>query len=124
MKEQQGIQYSIFMESIKNKNEQLHKINQAMPLTSIIDEQHPLHIELNQIYTDLCKLSDSIKLSDLEESISFIRRTNGANNHNSGYNSWPYKNHKDDGYDKEIHRRILFYKKVGAWYVISYPYCC
>lgn len=69
-------QYSIFMKSIKDENEQLNKINRAMPLSSVIDKQQPLHVELNQIYTDLCKLSDLIKLSDLEKSISFIRRTN------------------------------------------------
>lgn len=80
-------QYSIFMERIKNENEQLNKINQAMPLTLVIDKQRPLHNELNQIYTDLCKLSESIKLSDLEKSISFIRRTNYENNTNSDHNS-------------------------------------
>jgi len=80
-------QYSIFMKNITNENEQLNKINQAMPLTSVIDKQRPLHIELNQIYTDLCKLSDSIEISDLEKSISFIRRTNYENNTYSGHNS-------------------------------------
>ena len=69
-------QYSILMDSIENENKQLSKTNQARSLTSVIDEQQPLRIELNQIYADLCKLSDSIKLSDLEKSISFIRRTN------------------------------------------------
>ena len=80
-------QYSIFMENIKNENEQLNKINQTMPLTLVIDKQRPLHIELNQIYTDLCKLSDSIEISDLGKSISFIRRTNYENNTNSGHNN-------------------------------------
>ena len=80
-------QYSVFMEGIKNENEQLHKMNQTMQLTSVKDKQQPLHIELNQIYTDLCKLSNSIKLSDLEKSISFIRRTNYENHTNSDHNS-------------------------------------
>lgn len=69
-------QYSILMGNIINKNRQPDEIDQAMSLTSAIDKQKPLHIELNQIYADLCKLSESIKFSDLEKSISFIRRTN------------------------------------------------
>lgn len=80
-------QYSIFMENIKNENKQPYSRHQAMPLDLVIDKQRPLHIELNQIYTDLCELSESIKLSDLEKSISFIRRTNHENNTNSGYSS-------------------------------------
>ena len=67
-------QYSILMKGIERENEQLRERNQAIPLSSIMDRQQSLHFALNQIYIDLCKLSDSIKLSDLEKSISFIRR--------------------------------------------------
>ena len=57
------------------------------PLAVLIEEQRPLHKELKEIYTDLCKLSESIKLSDLEKAISFIRRTNYDNNKKLGHNS-------------------------------------
>lgn len=63
------------------------KLNTAMPLVLLIEEQRPLHNELKEIYTDLCKLSESIKLSDLEKSISFIRRTKYENNKKLGNNS-------------------------------------
>lgn len=78
--------YSILMKNIEKENEQLCKINQTIPFSSKINRQQSLHIELNQIYTDLCKLSDSIKLSDLEKSISFIMRTNYENNTDSNHN--------------------------------------
>lgn len=67
-------QYSIFMEGIKSENKQLNEINRAMPLDSVKSKQQPLHIELNHIYDDLCKISELIDISDLEKSISFIRR--------------------------------------------------
>lgn len=72
------------MAGLKDENEQL---NRAMPLSVLIEKQRPLHKELKEIYTDLCKLSESIKLSDLEKSISFIRRTKYENNKKLGNNS-------------------------------------
>lgn len=66
--------YSILMKNIEAENEQLNKINQAMSLDYVKNKQQPLHSELNQTYTDLCKISDSIKISDLEKSTTFIRR--------------------------------------------------
>ena len=67
-------QYSILMKGIDNENKLLKEKNDAMPLDTVKDEQKPLHIELNQIYDDLCKISELIDISDLEKSISFIRR--------------------------------------------------
>lgn len=94
-------QYSIFRENIKKGNEQTNKMHQGPPLTSVKDKQRPLHIELSQIYNDLCKLSESIKISDLEKSISFIRRTNL---HRFWARLLTLKNYKDDGGGVEIHR--------------------
>lgn len=62
-------QYSIFMKGIESRNKQLNKINQAMSLDSVKNKQQPLHIELNQIYDDLCKISELINIPDLEKSI-------------------------------------------------------
>ena len=67
-------QYSTLMRCIQNENKKLNVTNSVMPSATARDRQMPLHAELNQIYADLCKLSDLIKISDLEKSISFIRR--------------------------------------------------
>ena len=67
-------QYSILLKGIENTNTELNSARQAIPSNVVIEKQKPLHKELNQIYEDLCKLSNSIKLSDLEKSILFIRR--------------------------------------------------
>ena len=58
-------QYSILMKEFENE---------TLRLDVIEDKQKAFHDELNQIYVDLCKISDSIKISKLEKSISFIRR--------------------------------------------------
>lgn len=67
-------QYRILMRDIENENKMLNVRNDALPLDTVKDRQKPLHIELNQIYGDLCRISESINISDLEKSISFIRR--------------------------------------------------
>lgn len=84
---QKTYKYSIFMADDNNENEQLNKINKARSLEETIKKQRPLHMELNQIYTELCKLSESIKLSDLEKSISFIKRISYENNKKLGHKS-------------------------------------
>lgn len=67
-------QYSILRKGIEDENKRLNARNDAIHLDTIKDKQKPLHIELNQIYDDLCKISKLINISDLEKSISFIRR--------------------------------------------------
>ncbi len=67
-------QYSILMKDIEDKNKAFSVRNGAMPLYTVKDKQKTLHIDLNQIYDDLCKISKLINISDLEESISFIMR--------------------------------------------------
>ena len=67
-------EYSILMNHIKNENKTLNERNDALSLGKVKDRQKSLHIELNQLYGDLCKISELINISDLEKTISFIRR--------------------------------------------------
>ena len=67
-------QYSILMNDIKNENKTPNERYDVLLFDEVKDRQKSLHIELNQIYGDLCKISESINISDLEKTISFIRR--------------------------------------------------
>ena len=67
-------QYSILMNDIKNENKTPNERYDVLLFDEVKDRQKSLHIELNQIYGDLCRISESINISDLEKTISFIRR--------------------------------------------------
>lgn len=66
--------YSILMNDIKNENKTPNERYDVLLFDEVKDRQKSLHIELNQIYGDLCKISESINISDLEKTIAFIRR--------------------------------------------------
>ena len=67
-------QYSILMNDIKNENKTPNERYDVLLFDEVKDRQKSLHIELNQIYGDLCRISESINISDLEKTILFIRR--------------------------------------------------
>lgn len=70
-------QYSILMKSIENDNKE-----QTMSLNAVNEEQKSTHEEINRLYIQLCKLSNSIKLPELEKTILFIRRNRHENHRN------------------------------------------
>ena len=67
-------QYSILMKDDDEK--------QVMSLNAVNEEQKPAHEEINQLYIQLCKLSNSIELPELEKTILFIRRDHHENHRN------------------------------------------
>lgn len=66
-------QYSILWKGIENQLKELHAKGTSMYSEDAIKKQRPLHKELNQLYKDLCDISQSISLSKLEKTILFIR---------------------------------------------------
>lgn len=62
-------QYSILMTHIRNKNK---KLNDGISLDIVKEKQKKKHKKLNQIYNNLCNISELIDLSDLRKAILFI----------------------------------------------------
>ena len=70
-------QYSIEQYNVENDNKE-----QVMFLDTVNKEQEPTHEKICRLYEQLCKISNSIKLAELEKTILFIRRNHHENHRN------------------------------------------